>query len=97
MNRHSDKRPDISAEHLALAEDEHSDLQDLESFKKGFIEENRGRPIFLIRFENLQHKTLVDFISMLKKEIRTILEFEHIKVGFYFIEGRQSLLMGLAY
>lgn len=71
------------------------DLQDLESFKKSIIDENRGRPVFMIRFENIQNIGLIDFIALLKKEIRNILETPELQVGFYFIEAKQSLLMGL--
>lgn len=71
------------------------DLQDLESFKKNIIEENRGRPVFMIRFENLQNIGLIDFISLLKREIKNVLESPEIDVGFYFIEAKQSLLMGV--
>ncbi|MCB1142468.1 MAG: EAL domain-containing protein [Leptospiraceae bacterium] len=71
------------------------DLQDLESFKKTFIDLNRGRPIYLIRFENIHGKSLIDFINILKRDIKIILECKDIDTGFYFIESKQSLLMGL--
>jgi EAL domain-containing protein (putative c-di-GMP-specific phosphodiesterase class I) len=71
------------------------DLQDLESFKKSIIDSNRGRPVFMIRFENIMGIGLVDFIHLLKEEIYTILETEEIEIGFYFIENKQSLLMGI--
>ncbi len=76
-------------------EEHSSDLLDLESFKKSIIDSHRGRPVFLIRFENLQGITLIDFISLLKREIKNILESVEIEVGFYFIEAKQSLLMGI--
>ncbi len=72
-----------------------NDLQNLESFKKFIIDENRGRPVFMIRFENIQNISLIDFIALLKKEIKNILETSDLKMGFYFIESKQSLLMGL--
>jgi EAL domain-containing protein (putative c-di-GMP-specific phosphodiesterase class I) len=71
------------------------DLQDLESFKKTFIDNNRGRPIYLVRFENVAGKSLIDFINLLKKEIRSIIECKELEIGFYFIENKQSLLMGV--
>ncbi len=71
------------------------DLQDLESFKKTFIDSNRGKPIYLIRFEHVAGKSLIDFINLLKKEIRAIIECKDLEIGFYFIENKQSLLMGV--
>ena len=71
------------------------DLQDLESFKKTFIDSNRGKPIYLVRFENVAGKSLIDFINLLKKEIRAIIECKDLEIGFYFIENKQSLLMGV--
>jgi EAL domain-containing protein (putative c-di-GMP-specific phosphodiesterase class I) len=75
--------------------DNSRDLQDLESFKKNIIEENRGRPVFMIRFENLQGIGLIDFITLLKKDIKNVLESQDVEAGFYFIESKQSLLMGV--
>ncbi|MCB1176670.1 MAG: EAL domain-containing protein [Leptospiraceae bacterium] len=72
-----------------------NDLHDLESFKKNIIDANRGRPIFMIRFENIMGISLIDFIYLLKEEIVNILESKEIEVGFYFIESKQSLLMGI--
>jgi EAL domain-containing protein (putative c-di-GMP-specific phosphodiesterase class I) len=72
------------------------DLQDLESFKKSFIDNNRGRPIFMIRLEDIQGISIIDFINLLKIEVRNFLDSKIIDVGFYFIESKPSLLMGLA-
>lgn len=72
------------------------DLQDLESFKKKFIETHRGRPIFMVRIDNIKGISLIDFINMLKVEIHKFPDIKILDLGFYFIEARQSLLLGIA-
>ena len=49
--------------------DSSQDLQDLESFKKKFIDTHRGRPIFMVRIEDIKGISLIDFINLLKTEI----------------------------
>jgi EAL domain-containing protein (putative c-di-GMP-specific phosphodiesterase class I) len=95
QNTHSDEEsfPPKSVE--SFSKNSMLDLQDLESFKKTFIDNNRGRPIYLVRFENVAGKSLIDFINLLKKEIRSIIECKELEIGFYFIENKQSLLMGV--
>lgn len=72
------------------------DLQDLESFKKKFIDNHRGRPIFMVRMENIRGLSLIDFINFLKHEIHNFPEIKIIDYGFYFVENKQSLLLGIA-
>ncbi|MDX1956967.1 MAG: EAL domain-containing protein [Leptospiraceae bacterium] len=72
------------------------DLQDLESFKKSFIDNNRGRPIFMVRIEHIEGMSMITFIHLLKEEVRNFSDSKIIDVGFYFIEQKKSLLMGLA-
>lgn len=70
-------------------------LKDVENFKKNFIESNRGKPLFLIRFEKLQGIELLDFINYLRKEINSILGLDDIEFGFHYIDRKQILLMGI--
>lgn len=72
------------------------DLQDLESFKKKFIDNHRGRAIFMVRMENIRGLSLVDFINFIKKEIQNFPEIKIVDYGFYFVENKQSLLLGIA-
>lgn len=72
------------------------DLQDLESFKKKFIDSHRGRPIFMVRIEEINGISLVDFINLLKSEIHQFPGIKILDLGFYFIEAEQSLLLGIA-
>jgi EAL domain-containing protein (putative c-di-GMP-specific phosphodiesterase class I) len=72
------------------------DLQDLDSFKKKFIDGNRGRPIFMVRMEGIRGLSLIDFINFLKIEIQNFPDIKIVDYGFYFIEAHQSLLLGLA-
>ena len=67
------------------------DLQDLESFKKKFIDNHRGRPIFMVRMENIRGLSLIDFINFLKKEIHNFPEIKIIDYGFYFVENFEDL------
>jgi EAL domain-containing protein (putative c-di-GMP-specific phosphodiesterase class I) len=95
QNTHSDEEPFPPKSAESFSKNSMLDLQDLESFKKTFIDNNRGRPIYLVRFENVAGKSLIDFINLLKKEIRSIIECKELEIGFYFIENKQSLLMGV--
>jgi EAL domain-containing protein (putative c-di-GMP-specific phosphodiesterase class I) len=95
QNTHSDEEPFPPKSTESFSKNSMLDLQDLESFKKTFIDNNRGRPIYLVRFENVAGKSLIDFINLLKKEIRSIIECKELEIGFYFIENKQSLLMGV--
>ncbi len=94
-NTHSDEETFPPQGVESFSKNSMLDLQDLESFKKTFIDNNRGRPIYLVRFENVVGKSLIDFINLLKKEIRSIIECKELEIGFYFIENKQSLLMGV--
>lgn len=71
-------------------------LRDVESFKTHFIENNIGKPLFLIRFEQLEGMDLLDFVSLLRKDIFRILETNEITYGFHYIDVRKTLLMGLS-
>ena len=95
QNTHSDEEPFPPKSTESFSKNSMLDLQDLESFKKTFIDNKRGRPIYLVRFENVAGKSLIDFINLLKKEIRSIIECKELEIGFYFIENKQSLLMGV--
>jgi EAL domain-containing protein (putative c-di-GMP-specific phosphodiesterase class I) len=84
----SEKKADI-------LHDKYFGLKDVENFKKNFIEINRGKPLFLIRFENVQGIDLVDFINLLRDEVNSILELDDIEFGFHYIDQKQTLLMGI--
>lgn len=77
------------------ASESSQDLQDLESFKKKFIDINRGHPIFMVRIEDIRGMSLVDFINFLKHKVQTFPDIKVIDFGFYFIENEQSLLLGI--
>jgi EAL domain-containing protein (putative c-di-GMP-specific phosphodiesterase class I) len=84
-----------SKENLELSNDKYFGLKDVDNFKKNFIEVNRGKPLFLIRFENIQGIDLVDFINLLRKEVHVILDLDDIEFGFHYIDKRQTLFMGI--
>jgi len=71
-------------------------LRDVDSFKKTFIEANRGKPLFLIRFENLKGMDLLDFVNYLRNEVHSILDITDVEFGFHYIDQKQCLLMGIS-
>lgn len=71
------------------------DVLDLENFKKNFIEINRGKPLFLVRFENLTGMELIDFITHLSREIYSILDTGEVEFCFHNENNNKTILMGL--
>ncbi|WCL49473.1 EAL domain-containing protein [Leptospira sp. GIMC2001] len=78
-----------------LSSDKFFGLKDVENFKKNFIDLNRGKPLFLIRFENIQGTDLLDFINLIRREVNIILDLDDIEFGFHYIDKRQTLLLGI--
>ncbi|MEQ9365321.1 MAG: hypothetical protein RIF32_13835, partial [Leptospirales bacterium] len=79
-----------------LPEDRFLGLQDLDSFKREFIDVNRGKPLFMIRFQNLQKMELLDFIELLREHVHNILDLSGVEYGFHHIDAERSLLMGIS-
>ena len=77
------------------AEERYFGLTDLDSFKKNFIEGNRGKPIILIRFERIEGLDLLDFLNNLKNEVHKVLDLDGVEFGFHFIDSVGCLLMGV--
>ncbi|XDD54279.1 diguanylate phosphodiesterase [Leptospira sp. WS4.C2] len=71
-------------------------MKDLDVFKKHFIQENQGKPLFLIRFENIGSIELTDFLDLLRTEFYTCLDLEDISFGFHYIEKQKILIMGIS-
>ncbi len=71
-------------------------MKDLEVFKKSFIGENQGKPLFLIRFEKITGITLTDFLDLIRSEFYACLDLEDITFGFHYLEKQDILLMGIA-
>ncbi len=76
-------------------QDNYFGLKDVENFKKNFIDTNRGKPLFLIRFETIQGIDLLDFINLLRKKVNIILDIDDVEFGFHYIDSKQTLLMGI--
>ncbi|MBL8022118.1 MAG: EAL domain-containing protein [Leptospirales bacterium] len=72
------------------------ELRNLDAFKKTFIEANRGKPLFLIRFEHLEGMPLGEFIAFLRNEVHSILDLTDVEFGFHYMERIQCLLMGIS-
>ncbi|MBM9591353.1 EAL domain-containing protein [Leptospira sp. 201903075] len=71
-------------------------MKDLDVFKKNFIQENQGKPLFLIRFENICGIELTDFLDLLRTEFYACLDLEDISFGFHYLEKRNILIMGIS-
>ncbi|MDZ4725100.1 MAG: EAL domain-containing protein [Leptospira sp.] len=71
-------------------------MKDLDVFKKTFINENRGKPLFLIRFENITNIEVIAFLDLLRSDFYACLDLEDISFGFHYFEKKQILLMGIA-
>lgn len=61
-------------------------MGDLEQFKTVFINENRGKPIFLLRFQNISAVSLVEFIQLIPQRIADI-EPSHRELFRYYAYG----------
>ena len=71
-------------------------LLDLPAFKMEIVDGNRGKPIVLIRFENLRGMDLVDFLTYLRNHINSQLDLVDIEYCFHYIEEARCLLMGIS-
>ncbi len=71
-------------------------MKDLDVFKKTFINENRGKPLFLIRFENITGIEITGFLDLLRGDFYSCLDLEDISFGFHYFEKKGILLMGIS-
>lgn len=76
--------------------DRYFGLQNLEEFKRKFISSNRGKPLFLIRFEDIRGMELSDFLDFVRNEVHSILDLTDVEFGFHYMERGGSLLMGIS-
>ncbi|MBI3395263.1 MAG: EAL domain-containing protein [Spirochaetia bacterium] len=76
--------------------DRYFGLRDEESFKKTFIEANRGKPLIMIRFQNIQGMDLLDFVGHLRENVHSILDTIGVEFGFHYIDSSKCLLMGVS-
>ncbi len=70
-------------------------LKDLEQFKENFIEKNRGKSLYLIRFENIQGIDFLDFIAKVREDIKNANNLGGIRFGFHIMDNTEGLLMGI--
>jgi len=71
-------------------------MKDLDVFKKTFINDNRGKPLFLIRFENITGIEIISFLDLLRGDFYACLDLEDISFGFHYFEKKGILLMGIS-
>lgn len=98
MSEYSDQEKDELTEEIppSDAHEKFFGLRDVESFKRTFIEANRGKQLFLIRFEHLTGMDLLDFVNYLRREVHSILDITDVEFGFHYIDKIQCLLMGIS-
>ena len=88
--------PEIPGPGEANRSEKYFGLKDVESFKASFIGENRGKPLFLIRFARIQGMDLLDFVQHVRHEVRSILDIKEVEFGFHYVDTIQVLLMGIS-
>jgi EAL domain-containing protein (putative c-di-GMP-specific phosphodiesterase class I) len=67
-----------------------------EIFKKRHIAPHRGKPLFLIRFEQLQNIKMTNFVELLIDEIHFLLNTVAIDFGFLINEKEQYVLLSIS-
>ncbi len=73
-----------------------SGLRDLEVFKTSFIDANRGKPLFMVRFEKIQGIDTYAFIELVRNDFYTGLDLDDILLGFHYIDKSETLIVGIA-
>ncbi|MBX7059122.1 MAG: EAL domain-containing protein [Leptospirales bacterium] len=68
---------------------------DIERFKREFIESNRGKPLFIVRFENVGGVTMQDFVDLINQRLGPILD-QGVDHHYYFDSMRSALILGIA-
>ena len=76
--------------------DRYFGLMHAEAFRNSFIAANRGKPLFLIRFEDIQGMQLLEFVNFLRNEVHSILDITDVEFGFHYMEHPACPLMGIA-
>jgi EAL domain-containing protein (putative c-di-GMP-specific phosphodiesterase class I) len=69
---------------------------DEEIFKKRHIAPHRGKPIFLIRFENFNNIEISDFVEILTDEIHFLLNTVAIDFGFLITPKKDTLFLSIS-
>ncbi len=67
-----------------------------EIFKKRYIAPHRGKPIFLIRFENFINIEISDFVEILTDEIHFLLNTVAIDFGFLITQKKDTLFLSIS-
>ncbi|MBI38858.1 MAG: diguanylate phosphodiesterase [Leptospiraceae bacterium] len=70
-------------------------LLDLITFEERFIESNRGKPLFLIRYQNIQGMETQQFLTYLRNEVHSILNLTDVEFCFHMLDS-ETLLMGIS-
>ncbi|HBS04228.1 MAG TPA: diguanylate phosphodiesterase [Leptospiraceae bacterium] len=70
-------------------------LLDLDTFEERFIDANRGKPLFLIRYQNIQGMEMEQFLTYLRNEVHSILNLTDVEFCFHMLDA-DTLLMGIS-
>ncbi len=72
-----------------------STKKNIAAFKKELIEENRGKPLFLIRVHNLENLELEDFIDQLIHNLDEVITEKKPMVKYYVYKNSSVILLGM--
>lgn len=70
--------------------------KNINSFRKNLIEENRGKPLFLIRIQNLESQNKNDFIEKLIKSLDHVIKEKKSTIEYNILTDDRTILIGLA-
>ncbi|MCS6983943.1 MAG: EAL domain-containing protein [Leptospiraceae bacterium] len=65
------------------------------TFKHSFIEKNRGKPLFLVRCQNLENITVKDFLGKIPDYLARVSPDATAKTNFYVLGDEKELLIGI--
>ncbi|UOG32402.1 diguanylate phosphodiesterase [Leptospira noguchii] len=72
------------------------DEGEIEQFKNVFINENRGKPIVLLRFQDIKSLSFLDFLQLVPIKISELYPGAENHYSYYCYRDKKSLLIGVA-
>ncbi|MCH1917712.1 diguanylate phosphodiesterase [Leptospira noguchii] len=72
------------------------DEGEIEQFKNIFINENRGKPIVLLRFQDIKSLSFLDFLQFVPIKISELYPGAENHYSYYCYRDKKSLLIGVA-
>lgn len=72
------------------------DEGEIEQFKNVFINENRGKPIVLLRFQDIKSLSFIDFLQIVPIKISELYPGAESHYSYYCYGDKKNLLIGVA-